>query len=190
MLTVQFAGPQNLSSCPEPRGAQEGAEPPPERPRIQRRRKCETSPPPYPGARPGLSRSYSPGAGFRRSQLSSQRPAGAGNSKEGAQEKPRPGGAAGSNRGQRPALARKAPGPKFPGPFRPQHISQDLPHSMPSSMPQPPSVLSLGILIALPGSAIWLIYHHSSHPQPRQPRACLVWAPPCFLYPCTFCPAK
>lgn len=135
MLTVQFAGPQNLSSCPEPRGAREGAEPPPERPRIQRRRKCETSPPPYPGARPGLSRSYSPGAGFRRSQLSSQRPAGAGNSKEGAQEKPRPGGTAGSNRGQRPALARKAPGPKFPGPFRPQHISQDLPHSMPSSMP-------------------------------------------------------
>lgn len=56
--------------------------------------------------------------------------------------------------------------------------------------PQPPSVLSLGTLIDLPGSTIWLIYHHSSHPQPRQPRACLVWAPPCFLYPCTFCPAK
>lgn len=54
MLTVQFAGPQNLRSCPERGGEREEAEPLPERPGVQRRRKCELSPPPNPGARPGL----------------------------------------------------------------------------------------------------------------------------------------
>lgn len=56
-MTVQFAEPQNLRSCPERGGAREGAEPLREPLGVQRRRKCETSPPPYPGARPGLLRS-------------------------------------------------------------------------------------------------------------------------------------
>lgn len=47
MLTVQFAGPQNLCSCPEWGGAPEGAEPLLEWPGVQRCRKCERSPLPY-----------------------------------------------------------------------------------------------------------------------------------------------
>lgn len=53
-LRADVDGPQNRCSCPELGGTWEGAEPLPERPRVQRRRKCETSPPPQPGAKPGL----------------------------------------------------------------------------------------------------------------------------------------
>lgn len=52
MLTVQFAGPQNLRSCPKPGRAPEGGRASPKQHGVQRRRKCETSPPPYPGTRP------------------------------------------------------------------------------------------------------------------------------------------
>lgn len=81
-------------------------------------------------------------------------------------------------------------GPDFPGlsAFSTFHRTRRTPRR--ARCPQPPAVLSLGTLIAPPGSTIWLIYRRSSRRQPRQTRACLVRTPPCFLYPCTFCPAK
>lgn len=63
----------------------------------------------------------------------SSHPGASGNSKEGAQEKPRSGGQKDQTEGTTTCSCSK--GSKFPGPFRPRHISQDPPHSAPRSVP-------------------------------------------------------
>lgn len=130
MLTVQFAGPQNLRSCPE-RGGVGGGERLLERPGVQRCRKCETSPPPYSPreARPTPVSSRAPASEGCCSQTSAR------NSDEGARGKPRPGGAGGSGRAQRPALVHRGPGPKFPEPAALRTFQRTRPNARPSSWP-------------------------------------------------------
>ena len=108
---------------------------------------------------------------------------------EGARGKPRPGGTGGSGRAQRAALVHKGPGPQFPEPAALRTFHRTWPNARLSSWPPPPATAS-------PFSwdprcpALSFMHRPSSHPQPRQPRASLVSAQPCFLCPCTFPPAK
>lgn len=183
---VQFAGPQNPRSCPERGGTREGAEPLPEQPGVQRCRKCETSPPPYPGARPGL---LGPNPGRRLWRVAALIPA--------PRCHPELGGRApGGNRdlaeqedwvGHYDPLFLKGSWAQVSRACRTQDTSHD-PGCGPGQArcPRPQPVLSLGTPAALLRSSI----APDPLPQPRQPRACLVSALPCFLYPCTFCTAK
>lgn len=157
-MPVPRAGPQNLRSCPERGGARAGAQSLPERPGVQRRRKCETSPPSYPGARPGLLRSLprAPASEGRSSHPSGPlAPEPGRRSREwgGGGSESRPGRARGSaeyndlplfQRLQGPSVTSLPPSGHFTGPgLTPSR----------AGCPQPPPVLSLETLAALPGSS-------------------------------------
>lgn len=155
-----------------------------ERPKVQRCRKCETSPALHPRARPGLPRVSSPAPASegrrphpsRRRELGGRSPG-----------KPlRPGHTEGSGRHKDPRPLIKAPEPEFPSLQHSGHFTRSGRAPGPAWRPRPPPALSLGTLAALPRFPA----APAPRPRPRQPRACLVSAPPRFLYSYTFCPAK
>ena len=157
-MTVQFAGPQNLHSCPERGGVREGAEPLLERLGVLRCRKCEMSPPPdsvrgqaysgllVPGRRPPRVAALIPAPRWR-PELRGRSP---GKIETWRSERIR--GA------QWPALVHKGPGPKFPEPAALSTFHLTGPTPGPASYPRPPPVLPLGTVAALP-----------PHPSPQLP---------------------
>ena len=135
-LRADVDGPQNHCSCPELGGTREGAEPLPEQPRVQRRRKCETSPPPQPRrkARPSRSHPGAPALEGRSSYLGA--PLSPGTRKKNQGGNPRPGGTGGSGRTLQLAFAQEAPGPKFPEPAAHSTLYMTWPQARPNQWPR------------------------------------------------------
>ena len=146
--------------------------------------RTEPSTQPRREARPTLV--SSPGAGFRGSRLSSQRPAGARNLEEGAGgENPDLVEQGDRSRHNDPPCLKRLLCPSFePAALRTLYMTG--PHARPSSVsPATTSPFSWD-----PRRPAPLIHLPRSPLSAAHPRTCVVSALPCFLYPRNFCPAK
>lgn len=147
-MMVQFAGPQNLRSCPEPEGRRRGQSLSWNCPGFKDAGNAKQALHPTGRVRLGLLRSHpqAPASEGCESQTSAR------NLEAGARGKPRPGGARGSGRAQRAALVHKGPGPSFPSLLPSGHFigPGQMPGRARGPLPRPPPVLSLGTLASLP----------------------------------------
>lgn len=190
MLGVQFARPENLHNCPGRGGAQKPAEPLQERARGSKMPEMRNEPStlprcearPTPVCRPAPApedRGYPPGAplepGTRRKKLGENR----------APEEHKD--QSGSERAQRPALAQKAPGPKFPEAAALGTFHRTRCQARQSSVP-PATTSPFSWDPRRPAS---LIHRARSPPSAASPQSLVgVRCTLLFVYPFTFCPAK
>lgn len=146
-------------------------------PGVQRCRKCETSPPPYPDAKPGLLQSVAPhrlpriAAILRAHRWSPEL-----EERSSGKTEPRRSIRIRAGHNGLPLLKRLL-GPSFPRLPPSGHFTGPGVKPGRAPCPQPPPVLSLGTPAALPHSSI----APGRHPLLHHLRAWLVYAAPCFL---------